>query len=682
MKPALDPLAELIPADQHAVFFPTFSAAVEAIDQAERQGTPVLHLAEPRSEDAGVKGRYQRQLGLSLSGLGRLLGPHVARSVAVTGSDPYFRTGTDVAVLFETPNPAMLENLLAAADRPVGRETAGGKARTGRDRQAAVSRSSLARSQDLLLRCEVRRRGGRHELALSIEAIGGRRREEIAGHRLAAGICLLPRPLPARRPGGDGLRVPERRDDPPLVRPALAHRVARARPRDLGVLAELQAANMDRLAKTAVQPGPIYTDFATADAGELRLEADGVRSSVQGSLEFMTPIAEIPLEKVTKAEADAYRWWRDGYQRNWRWAFDPIALRLSMKQNRLAADLTVMPLIWNTDYREFVAFARRKLPPNAGDPHDALAHFVLALNLKSPMVASAENFISTMSHGVTLGWIGSSAAVYADDDPVWGELAALSPEKLSDFFEKNPDRLPVAVRVDVSNGLRLAAFLTAFRAYVDQTAPGMTHWESLTYNDRPYVKITPTERAKGQDELPKNLAIYYAASGDALLVTLNEKLLRRAIDRQLAREQSPRPLAGEGPAAWLGSNVALRADRRAWELFSRLNRDDYQRAMQLRAWSNLPILNEWRRRYPDQDPAAVHQRVWKIGLLCPGGGRYVWNEKFQTMESTVYGHPGEPKLGPAAPPALMDFARAAFGLTFENQGLRARVSLERDADKK
>ena len=114
LKPELDPLAASIPADQHVVFFPTFSAAVLAADEAQRQGTPVLHLAEPRSEDARTAERYQRQLGLSLTGLGRLLGPKVAKSVALTGSDPYFRTGTDVAVLFEAPNPAILEALLLA----------------------------------------------------------------------------------------------------------------------------------------------------------------------------------------------------------------------------------------------------------------------------------------------------------------------------------------------------------------------------------------------------------------------------------------------------------------------------------------------------------------------------------------------------------------------------------------
>ena len=63
-----------------------------------------------------------------------------------------------------------------------------------------------------------------------------------------------------------------------------------------------------------------------------------------------------------------------------------------------------------------------------------------------------------------------------------------------------------------------------------------------------------------------------------------------------------------------------------------------QRLQQL-AWANLPALNEWKRRYPDQDPVKVHERLWQTRLLDPAGGAYVWNERFQTMESTTYGHP-------------------------------------------
>jgi hypothetical protein len=62
--------------------------------------------------------------------------------------------------------------------------------------------------------------------------------------------------------------------------------------------------------------------------------------------------------------------------------------------------------------------------------------------------------------------------------------------------------------------------------------------------------------------------------------------------------------------------------------------------------SNLPILNEWKRRYPAQDPVKLHEQFWHTTLVCPGGGRYVWNQQWQTMESTVYGHPAQPKPGP------------------------------------
>jgi hypothetical protein len=452
--------------------------------------------------------------------------------------------------------------------------------------------------------------------------------------------------------------------------------------RDMAVLAELQAANLDRLVKKTAQPGPLYTDFATADAGEFSLDAAGVHSSVQGSLQFMTPIAELPISKVTKAEADAYKSWREGYQRNWRWAFDPIALRMTIQQKRLAADLTVMPLIFGSEYRDLVAISDgAKIAPDAGDPHDALIHFILAINTKSPMFARANSFVSMMSQGVTLGWLGSSLAVYVDDDPIWAELAKIPSDKLRKSFPEYVARLPIAVRADVSNGLRLTAFLASLRAFIEQTSPGMTAWESLKYKDQPYVKIVPTERAKGQHKEIEKLAVYYVASGDALLVTFNEGVVKRSIDRQLAREKSAKDATSAAPVVaakpWLGTNVGLQFDRRAIDIFDVLNSEDHQFAMQARAWSNLPILNEWKRLYPDSDPVELHQRVWKIRLICPGGGRYVWNDKFQTMESTVYGHPGEPKVGPTAAPAMSEYSSGNFGLTFENQGLRARVSLEK-----
>ena len=72
------------------------------------------------------------------------------------------------------------------------------------------------------------------------------------------------------------------------------------------------------------------------------------------------------------------------------------------------------------------------------------------------------SIMSPSAKGIRLGWIGSAVAVYADEDPFWKELAAVTPDKLEGFLQDNAWRLPVAVRFDVSSGLRLTAFLTAF----------------------------------------------------------------------------------------------------------------------------------------------------------------------------------------------------------------------------
>jgi hypothetical protein len=218
----------------------------------------------------------------------------------------------------------------------------------------------------------------------------------------------------------------------------------------------------------------------------------------------------------------------------------------------------------------------------------------------------------------------------------------------------------------------------------------MTAWEALSHKDRPYVKVSPSERAKSEGEVPeemRSLAVYYAAAGGSLVVTMNEALLRRALDRQIQLKES-RPAgeaaaAGETPAPpgradpWLGKSLALRAERKAIDLIAFLGRDEYRRASQNKSWDNLPILNEWKRLYPREDPIQLHERLWGTRLLCPGGGTYVWSEEWRTMESTVHGHPARPKDGPEVPLSFSKVGSAAFGLTFEKQGLRARAEIER-----
>jgi len=277
-----------------------------------------------------------------------------------------------------------------------------------------------------------------------------------------------------------------------------------------------------------------------------------------------------------------------------------------------------------------------------------------------------------------LGWLGNSITLYFDDDPLWREMAGLAYDERDKFFRENIGRFPVAFVAEVESSLKLTAFLATFRAFIEQTTPGMTEWESLTYKDEPYVKVTPSERARSREDDIENLAVYYSASAESLIVTLSLDVLKRALDRRIARRKAEeKGEQTDAEPAWLGESLCLKADAKAVAVISAFFSEDYQLQMQKRAWANLPILNEWRRRYPDRDAVGLHEQLWKVRLIDPADGRYTWNAKWQTIESSVYGHPGKPKKGPATPPLVAGITGGNFGLTFENDGLRARVILKR-----
>src|SRR5205823_1967907 len=146
-----------------------------------------------------------------------------------------------------------------------------------------------------------------------------------------------------------------------------------------------------------------------------------------------------------------------------------------------------------------------KIAPDAGDRHGALAQIGLALNVKSERMKQAGNMASAFAPGAHIepfSWLGSSISLYLDDDPFWKELGEVPPEKMEEFQRHAWARVPVGLHAEVSSSLKLTAFLAAVRAFIEQTAPGMTIWESLNYDGQAYVRVNPTEqirRGLGED---------------------------------------------------------------------------------------------------------------------------------------------------------------------------------------
>ena len=169
--PKLDPLAKFIPADQHVLFFPSFADVIRLSDESNQSGPLMMKLAALGKDSADTMERYQRQLGLPLSELGRMVGKAAIKSVAVTGSDPYFPTGTDFAVILETDHPDVLAGLLSAQIALSAAKHPGAVPQSG-EAGGWKYQGFRAGSNAVLLPRTTGWRGGDHELEDAIGKVG------------------------------------------------------------------------------------------------------------------------------------------------------------------------------------------------------------------------------------------------------------------------------------------------------------------------------------------------------------------------------------------------------------------------------------------------------------------------------------------------------------------------------
>jgi len=670
--PATDPLAAVIPADQYVVFFKGLRGMVRLVDEAREAGAPVLSWLEARSRDARTWERYQAQLCLSLEGLNRFFGPLLTDSVAVTGSDPFLRTGSDVAVVFETTHDGLflylaLRHYAARAANPDVRFEFG-----VRGRQVFYG----LQTPDRRISSWVMRIPERGLVVANSKS----QIEAIAATVAKDAPAMLD--APEYRFFRDRYPVSDRDETALVIVPDAALRawagprsriLTSRRIRVTAALTMLQAKHLDGLVNGTLPLGPLDAEVAVPDAGRFLVE-DGpagrrIRSEVYGTLGFLTPLAEVPLEVVTKVEAQAYATFRMGYQNNWRQYFDPLAIRFSLRARVVDVDLTIFPLIRNSEYRELIELtAGATMAPQAGDPHaGTLFRYGMSIDRSSRLFKEVGSFTTSVLPGVKgggLSWLGNSLVFYLDDGPFWDDLAKA--EDPDDFFEPNLHRIPVALQVGVSGALEAAAFLASFRGFIEQTAPGVLAWENKTHAGKTWVRIGAAR--PNEDSFPRNLAIHYAVDGKRLLITLNEELMKRALERD----------AGDDGTPWLGSQAGIQLEGRVLDLLDLYQQGRANRHVVKAAWASIPILNEWRRLYPDRDPVAVHEALWGVRLTDPAGGAYVWDADWKTMSSETYGHVGAPRKGPGLRRGPLDRVRDAnFGLTFELGGLRARAKINR-----
>jgi hypothetical protein len=388
-KPAVEPLARLVPRDNYYLHFKSVRKFIEAGELFDEWGTTVNRAYEVRSRDYQLRERYEKQLCLKSTALGKALGPVLVKGLAVTGSDPFLREGSDIALLFQVTDQALFLNAVDGFLKEA-RATHRGELREGKDeyrkvtiesfvtplREVSLYRASL---DDVVVYANspagIRRIIDTHQGLLT--AVAGAadfrymRTVFALNEKEEEGFVFLSDTF-IRRLVGPASRIKERRRLEALTSLQMLTNAALFHAWETG---KLPADHAAALAGAGLKPA----DVAIPD-GKVAWDAKRwlAISDVYNTLHFATPLIELPIDKVTAQEQREYGWFRDEYLKLWTGYFDPIALRLAFDAKRIRVETHILPVAGSGVYRTLAAIKAAKVPVKALPAH--VAEFALPVD--------------------------------------------------------------------------------------------------------------------------------------------------------------------------------------------------------------------------------------------------------------------------------------------------------------
>lgn len=559
--PPAESLAASVPAEFYYVRAADLSSLFRVLDQVDAWGTPLASVLDGAFEDRALASRYEAALALKRGPLTRALGSAVVGEVAIAGSDPYVKEGSDVTVLLQVKSRPALDAGLAV----VLAELEGEHGSLSRSKRVHDGfEVSVARSPD-------------GAVAQQRVAVGD---VEIVSNSAAAidlvlDACKGLHPRLADEPDFQFMLARDAQTPADVlgymgdrfVGSVVGPRQKVLEARRQIALSELMAPGFAALLYGWTQgksPAKIEDLFSTslllrsemlhAGGGAIVWRPGEPARSSWGTPASLTPLIDLSTpQTVTASERDGYERFARGYQHNWSAYVDPIAFRIAFASGdgrpTMTLDLRELPLIDGTQYREIVDFvgnARFAAPAPSGGVRSVVGI--------GPEAWPRRELESTLkgfsSHAIKFDWIGSWASVGLADTPVLASaLLQLDPESVPQKPELSGDRktegfdgravatiasLPVYTQIAVNGVAQAALALATMRVVADETIPGMFEWGEVDrYRGVPIVRIRLKKEVGGLIGEGSGIDLFYAVTHDAITLTLQARVLRRLVDEAL-----------------------------------------------------------------------------------------------------------------------------------------------------
>ena len=699
-------LARLVPQDNYYVSFRNVRKFIEFGELGEQWGSDLLRAYEVNSRDHGLKRRYEKQLCLRSTVLGKTLGPLVIRGIALTGNDLYLREGSDVSVIFHVRQRglflAAVEPFIEEARKEFGKQLKHAK----KDYQGVAIESYVTPLREVSLH----RASFGDYIVCANSAVGLRRILDVQAGRGKAladsldfqymrtvfraddkgedGFVFLPDAF-IRQLVGPASKIKEKRRLEALTTLYLLTNGALFTAWDTGKLPKDHKALL-AAARLRPEHGEVPEGKAAVwDAGRQTAVSDAY-----GTIHFATPLIELPIDKVTKAERHEYEEFLRNYRSNWRRYFDPVGMRLALTGGQVRMEVYILPLVANSEYdqlRQWVGGGTTKLDP-ASIPSRALFQYTIHLDSVHNPVHDA---------------LGDWFFLRVDDGLAYRRWAELQIE--SELGEGNrtsfsweearlPFQAPALVGLSIGKASAFDELLTNAQGYL-RFLGGEAKELKPAYKGVPVATFRFSREGQLADSLndPKTPVadrfapvIYHAKVDGAWYASFRLDELHGAIDRALARWKEKKPAKEEGvpinSSVYIAPKAAVKA---AGALRGYLEWESHRRAL-----ANEPL---WYALYrggvlaKDASPEAAGTAARKFfGFVpvSPDGAAYRYESRTDEVVNARHGSLRRPRLHPDLAPEsplaqlLGQLQTVRADLRFREDGIHTVLTIQRKLPKK
>ncbi|HMC90165.1 MAG TPA: hypothetical protein VKI17_11485, partial [Gemmataceae bacterium] len=654
-KPTPEPLARLVPRDNYYVHFKNIRKFIEFSELLDQWGTNLARAYEMSSRDFQLKERYERQLCLKSTWLGKTLGPALLRGLAVTGNDPYLREGTDVAVIFHVANRplflAAVNGFIQEARARFKDQLREGKA----DYHGVAVETFVTPLREVSLY-----RAALGDFVIYANSPTGLRRVLDAQHgRLPAladaldfqymrtvfrledkqedGFAFLSDAFIRQLVGPAG-KIKEKRRLEALTSLSMVTNAALFAAWESGDLPADQAA---MLAGSALKPRHIYVPEGKGVTWDAATQA--AVSDAYNTFHFTTPLIELPIDKITPAEQQEYNQFRTAYLNLWRQYFDPVGMRFALDDKQVRMETYILPLIRDSRYaslRQHVGGGATAFDPGTISPNTLL-------QLAAFIAPNGPDFL------------GDQAILRLDDDSTVRKLvdywmARQMQNPAANGWEEYLAALRLALQLPLTAGVRIkdpVKFDEEFK-YLQQMLQA-----NVPYTARPIrpeykgVPITRVQFAPGGSlaeflKMRKPPDLYHARIDDWWYVSLREAPLKELIDRSVARREGKEPKPGETVPINLSVYAGPRAATKARDaLRYYLEWESQRRALpNCTAWYALYHCGLVATDAPEKTRQAAALRYFGFAPVSPDGAAYGYDPRTDEVVNRRHGSPRRPQL--------------------------------------